>query len=984
MDRFSPQPVMPYAMQDILEAPVPFLVGLHSRYLQEREPDRRPKGVVYVDLDRDVIHLGFDDETGKRRMTPALPPRAAMKLHSALEENGGSVYLIPNSGIKGCIMTGNSLLVLNDERQKYAQMSNIQVEADHLGRREVFSMTDKAYHKSDLLEDIGGFRSEHGQMTTQSSTESFPSTTSSASKGRGSKKRLQNLNSMFRKGKSNSMLDFENARQQSHLLEMTDPPGFSTTEIRSAFLRFFVSVFKDYESCLLENNENELFDEDMFVDDLHHREECLAYLHRVLKTQMFQRFLEERKDNPNQPEIRFFDESIIAKNNRSKKNALKIAGKKKPTPFLDDLSGKVTKTFTPPPPSTSGLPDGGELYHYGTFPNFDYNLFGRVRPPMVWPQYTRESVRLRIPSSERVRKTQEDIVLKAMRPLLAAPSAFYAVAKRSAKDLESALSILTSPLNPTGGAFNAKARDQDIDAPDDETCSTDEESARNLGALSRADTVVLNARRKQGILVDLVIRLQSTCRMFLAVKKYRKFRRAVFQFQRKFRHAPQLVRDASILEWRCRRAIRLQRSFRGYLVRKIVRQKMAAISRIQRWYRGERARRSFRHLRRACILAQALTRKRLASFRFLLLKEVVSKAQALFRGILVRKRLSKCLELRMDLYRPQIFALWHMAHTSISFRTKLWPALSENPRRKGFLRNHVAELELVRLWHELGLFTGKEDLCRDSCVQLGYQLGIDSKIYCQCVNVTRMLEKNQVPEISTELLAVRLHIEDAERQQIYLRLTNNNGGLDLTELYGKFGIKASEKKKKVLLSILICKLKCLRSDLSNFTSPTYFIKFFSSDFNPGTKFKHVQESVKTMMTLFPELEGSLNINFQNPSGKAKRRFGTSPQNQKIVPVEKSFWDLASPAGISRSHVEEVATIMITKVPKLMARFEELEQIKKMTYRARCDAVMKSRQTYDWQKMQARNPFGFFICLSRVLLSYNNFISLEASQSFRSS
>lgn len=48
---------------------------------------------------------------------------------------------------------------------------------------------------------------------------------------------------------------------------------------------------------------------------------------------MFERFLEERTTNPTQPEVRFFDESIAAKLNRSKTNPIK-----KDTPFLNDLS----------------------------------------------------------------------------------------------------------------------------------------------------------------------------------------------------------------------------------------------------------------------------------------------------------------------------------------------------------------------------------------------------------------------------------------------------------------------------------------------------------------------------------------------------------------------------------------------------------------------------------------------------------------------
>lgn len=64
------------------------------------------------------------------------------------------------------------------------------------------------------------------------------------------------------------------------------------------------------------------------------------FLARVLQTQMFERFVQERKVNPTSPSILFFDESIIAKNNRSKKTTLASGGKQK-TPFLDDRSGEV-------------------------------------------------------------------------------------------------------------------------------------------------------------------------------------------------------------------------------------------------------------------------------------------------------------------------------------------------------------------------------------------------------------------------------------------------------------------------------------------------------------------------------------------------------------------------------------------------------------------------------------------------------------------
>ena len=85
----------------------------------------------------------------------------------------------------------------------------------------------------------------------------------------------------------------------------------------------------------------------LFLDlrDLGEDKETTSYLEQVLRTQMFQRFLEERMENPGQTEIRFFDEAIVAKLNRSKVKKMAKGGKV-PTPFLDDDSGKVRQGNT--------------------------------------------------------------------------------------------------------------------------------------------------------------------------------------------------------------------------------------------------------------------------------------------------------------------------------------------------------------------------------------------------------------------------------------------------------------------------------------------------------------------------------------------------------------------------------------------------------------------------------------------------------------
>lgn len=56
---------------------------------------------------------------------------------------------------------------------------------------------------------------------------------------------------------------------------------------------------------------------------------------------MFQVFAVERVEDSNDPEVLFFDDSITAKINRSKKATLARGGKKE-TKFLDDTGSMVS------------------------------------------------------------------------------------------------------------------------------------------------------------------------------------------------------------------------------------------------------------------------------------------------------------------------------------------------------------------------------------------------------------------------------------------------------------------------------------------------------------------------------------------------------------------------------------------------------------------------------------------------------------------
>jgi len=156
---------MPYSMLDILDAPVPYLVGLHSRYLVETPPLHRPNGVIFVDLDKDEVALGFEDDCNKPREIPALPEKQAAKLKAKLEEFASNVYIVPPNGRVGTITTGGGEVVPLSRRSSYLQTAHTDNRPKSMRRRrDVFRDAEKAYRDNDLLVPISGFLSEHGQF----------------------------------------------------------------------------------------------------------------------------------------------------------------------------------------------------------------------------------------------------------------------------------------------------------------------------------------------------------------------------------------------------------------------------------------------------------------------------------------------------------------------------------------------------------------------------------------------------------------------------------------------------------------------------------------------------------------------------------------------------------------------------------------------------------------------------------------------------
>ncbi|SPR01821.1 unnamed protein product (mitochondrion) [Plasmodiophora brassicae] len=143
--------------------------------------------------------------------------------------------------------------------------------------------------------------------------------------------------------------------------------------VREQFLRFMVKLFCRYRQFIVADGDCR-FDRATALRDCPdgHR----ALLAAVTETQMFERFIRDRcpvSDGARVPDdVRYFDEVIVAKLNRSNFH------KHRSTPFLDDTSSAVTTTFVAPLPNHVGIPDDA-VYEYVQFPRLKASAFGAPR-----------------------------------------------------------------------------------------------------------------------------------------------------------------------------------------------------------------------------------------------------------------------------------------------------------------------------------------------------------------------------------------------------------------------------------------------------------------------------------------------------------------------------------------------------------------------------------------------------------------------------
>jgi hypothetical protein len=200
-------PVLPLGLCEILDAPVPFFVGITSRYLSENPSTMRPESVIFVDLDNDLIFHGNSD----RQMTNfpnLLPDKASVKLRAKLVEFGSIIY---------------------------------RAEPERLW------LAGVCFPDNDHLAPIDHFVNESGILFTNVNSEDCPPTRDDSAES-GEADRCY-TNSSKSSAVSKSILSSCNNIEAASTNIIGMSRGFNARELRGAFLRFFVTVlfhYRDY------------------------------------------------------------------------------------------------------------------------------------------------------------------------------------------------------------------------------------------------------------------------------------------------------------------------------------------------------------------------------------------------------------------------------------------------------------------------------------------------------------------------------------------------------------------------------------------------------------------------------------------------------------------------------------------------------------------------------------------------------------------
>ena len=299
-------PLLPRSLIDFLFAPMPFIIGMHHSYVKGALTEELLSDIIVVDLDSNRVTLHGQDGAVAKRLRQ-LPARERKK-----------------------IKRGLSLLHLYRPK---AQRSEYE-------KRMLESMDD-AFSYAPSPDEI-----EQLMASQEREAEEL--------------RRLVEAEAGGAKSPLGSPTSLDDAAAINHELF-----------ISSVFFRAFTSLMKEYVPYLIHPSASDphpdpCFNKRAFLR--HHDQSSHAFLSDLLSTQAFTAFCEERiyASHSASHDVRFFDESITAKKNRSRLT------RRTDTPFLTDPRYIIKETYIVPSADVTGCKG---LYRYDVWPALDVKLF---------------------------------------------------------------------------------------------------------------------------------------------------------------------------------------------------------------------------------------------------------------------------------------------------------------------------------------------------------------------------------------------------------------------------------------------------------------------------------------------------------------------------------------------------------------------------------------------------------------------------------
>jgi len=493
------------------------------------------------------------------------------------------------------------------------------------------------------------------------------------------------------------------------------------------------------------------------------------FLRHFVQSQMFSNFVSERIEAPDQPEIKFFDEHIIAKRNRSK-----LALTKESTPFLDDSSENIQQSFMVPGPVTSSLTAGKSYSYTDGFPvplkeemkivvQERGLLQGGGAGDILVKEHGHGPEISRMQGGESLQHMRDRMNLMLGPALTSLPAS--AMAKNAA-------------LNIARRSLSMGVHNHD-DEPDSDDDTDDEEQ----------DTFYVAAKRRFDRVEKGIILCQSAFRARPARKRYASRLRASGKIYSWLRSVN--LRRTIRYRIRSKKAKKLQHFLKTFL--HVLRYKRMKISmqRVQSLYRGYRWKQVFVQQRRS-----------------------ICRMQAWYRGSILRRNQNKQVLSQWMAWRRQLMYLWSAENTPLIYRSSFYRSLD----KPSFLHQAMHRQELCRLYESLGFYADRH-VRRSESLDAQFRAAQNTSLILRLAALQSSSQQKSAAELARHTNAIVAealrgtqnqktvaHVQAQEKllakERVHLYQTLKENSSNNEVLFALFNLNALKKRKQKLSDIL--------------------------------------------------------------------------------------------------------------------------------------------------------------------------------------